>query len=804
MAKTFSTIHGADSRKKHMNFITAALPVLVPLSALFIPGAVIARVPQHSDTLETLLSRTARAIVWSVTLLVLGTLLSTLLRLPMYTSAILAVTFTLFAVWRKRHTLQNPLLIRQLMGTAVVLVSIYALFCIPFLLYHDGLPTGDVQKAIFWATRILERNSFPDYAQASSTLNRDPVDFYTPGLHTFTALILSLTGDAKLSAIGFLAIALSIGISVIAAALTSELLVHERKIRFLTAVVTTMLVLTNLRFLRYLREPGYHFQNSMGELLLFGELLVLLALLRRWDRNDAVLAILAALALALTHQFSAFLGLFVLVPSLLMLGVTRWQELCTTAKAHRALTITLASSIAILITWGIGLGLHEKLPYLFTNNAHLRALVPTVQEYSQIMGVVWLVTGLAGLWLLGWLTITQRADTATMSFLITTGILLLLPQGPRFGIDIPPVRALFYSVVPLSVTGAYLITKFTDIHSAARNTFLRGSIRILVTVLVVAMSSATVLKAYALSHELRTNSTLTAEQLHIIDYLRTISPTDNAKSRQGEAILIDDYNRRSASWLILSGKPVFARLAADLERQMQESAQSKNRYNVYLKQLDYEKIYALGSRTETRELLAKHAIRWITGISDSSATSLAHNPELTATSYGGDVTVYEWNKGRESKSAQGTITPWLLKSTTLANDIGDQEDTFEHLPASLRATRLSDPIIKEYKTLRESTAPLIPLQFNVGDYIQVLWDKNNIGRPDIALELYLEFSQVPPDITVVTPTGVRTPVISHTPLRLDSRDVPFDTRGFITLTLHNPTEALIGIDLIALGLARTP
>ena len=147
----------------------------------------------------------------------------------------------------------------------------------------------------------------------------------------------------------------------------------------------------------------------------------------------------------------------------------------------------------------------------------------------------------------------------------------------------------------------------------------------------------------------------------------------------------------------------------------------------------------------------------------------------------------------------------MLRPSTLVNDIGDDEDTFEHLPASLRTTRLSDAEIKNDATVRTTTAPLIGLSFNVGDYVRVLWDPERVGHPSLPIELMVTTTKRPPSLEVITPTGkVLTLPLGNQLLRIDASDVPFDEKGFIKLVLSNPDEQLVSIDRIALGLARVP
>lgn len=625
----------------------------------------------------------------------------------------------------------------------------FFIFLFSFFFFHKGLPTGDSQKSIIWAQEILSTGKIPNYQTAITRLNRDPVDFYTPALHGATAILLKIGG---LTGVGVA----SIGFSLAAAAVGACLAYHylPAQVRAFTPAVTFILILTHERFLRYLREPGYHFQNIIGELLLFTMLMLGLSLLRRWRWSALAGTCAAATLLIFSHQFSIFLAAFVLLPVAIALTLQ-----------YRRLAWALAAVAAAVLTVGILLGLHEKVPDIFTRSPHLLTQIPTFKKTIDIMGAPWLLLGLGGLVAL----LVQARDAAARTFAISSLILLILSQGPRFYLDIPPVRALFYSIIPLSVTGSYFLIRL----SQAAPKFAPA-----VAALVIIFTSQSTASAFVLSHSVRTNSTLTPGQLELARYL---------EEAPGEGVLIDDYNRRSSSWLVLSGHPMFTRIAADLETQMKESQQSKLRHELYLNQLDYEKIYSLGSLPEITQLMEKQHITWVTGIDESSESSFARNPALQKVQKIDDITLFRF-------SSPGVYPPnwregeiaWLLKPSTLANDIGDLEDTFEHLPASLRATRLSEPLVTGQTTYRTTSAPLIPLKFNVGDFVRVFWDQDNDHRPDSTLELLVRY---------LNTIEVR---------KISPPDALIDEEGFITLTIDNPKQVPLDFDLIALGFAPTP
>lgn len=628
---------------------------------------------------------------------------------------------------------------KQDIGLILVLAAVaFVFFLLPFFSFHQGLPTGDSQKSIIWAQQILATSHLPNYQAAIANLNRDPIDFYTPVLHLLTALILKIGG---LPGVGIFAIILSLATAAVGACLAYHFL--PATARRLAPPLTFILILTHERFLRYIREPGYHFQNIVGEFLLFSLLLFGLSLIRRWRWSTFAAAGLTAALLALSHQFSFFLAGFALIPVFIALAIT-----------YRRAAFTLAPLLAMFLIAGFSLGLHHKLPDIFSASPHLLPQTPGVFKILDLMGPAWTLLGAGGLVLL----IKHTREAATRTLGISFIVLLLLSQAPRFSIDIPPVRALLYSVIPLSITGAYLLSRLLQ---------QKYIVRLITIILVATFATISTTKAFALSHSVRTNSTLTPGILELASDIKS-------------GVLIDDYNRRSASWLVLSEHPMFTRIAADLETQMNETHQSPLRRQLYLNQLDYEKIFSLGSLPGITQLMTKQNIGYLTGIDGSSDSSFPHNPALQAVKKIDDITLYKFS------SPAGTEGSWLLKSSTLANDIGDLEDTFKHLPASLSATRLSDPQVAGQTTFRTTTAPIIPLKFNVGDYVRVLWDQDNDRKPDTSLELLVKYTD------------------HEEQQKILPEEASIDEDGFITLTVSNPEQKPLHFDLIALGLAHTP
>lgn len=750
--------------------VAAALPWVV----LFIPGIFLPR-------FEVL--NLARVFLGSISLWIVLAFLVFWLGLPVIFVPILVGIISLLLWWWHR-----PSFVGNFTADILPLLFVglsYLLFSIAFWQNHGALPTGDSQKAIYWGEMAVAQHQLPDYQESLRLLNRDPVDFYTPGLHAITGALMHYSPE-PLSTIGFFSIAVAVVVGLLAIGLTQLLVPHApRWVPYLAGV----LVLTNLRFLRYIAEPGYHYQNAVGELLLFGLLFFSFSIMRAWQWHNAALGLLAFIALLLSHQFSAFLSAFILLPVAIALAVRHLQGHWQALSPMRLLMLLV--SIIVCLGAGFALGLHEKIPHIFTTTPHLRNLVVPVSQYPRFLGYLLVFLGIPGAALL---LIPPRRRGLTIVFVAVTAIILVLSYGPWFGIDIPPARTLWYAIVPLAcLSSAALFLWYR--HERGQLGIQLPWLSVILIVIIV--GAATVGTALTPRHSARTNSTLTAGQLSLIDELRGVG--------SDPAILIDDYNRRASSWFILTGRPTFTRLSADIQTQMAEARQTATRRQLYFNHLAYEKIYALGSLPEITQLLTAHKVAYLAGVTGSSADAFSHNPALTVATQADDLTIFSATDFSRS-SLPAEVTPWLLKGSTLANDIGDNEDTFEHLMASLRSTRLSPPESRDSVTSRSTSAPVIPLRFNVGDYALILWAQEGRDVPDTAVEFYWQVVNAPTGLTLRTSTGVSSPLpaTGHAMIRLERESVPIDDDGFITLYIDNPTAQEVAIDLFALGLARVP
>lgn len=776
-------------------FLQSVATVVMPLLVLFLPGVVLVDWKKERH----ILAWGARVFLISLTCTTLLSYGLVFLHVPVSVTWYCLATITIIGLFIRRARLFNLPTLWYALAIILPLLIAYAAFSVPFLTTQNALPAGDSQKAIIFAQDIIDTNALPNYQTSVDRLNRDPVDFYTPGLHTVVATLMSVTPN-PLTAVGFLAIAMAVTTALLGACIGKDL--FETPHALFPASLVALLVLSNGRYLRYLKEPGYHLQNIVGEFWLFGLLLLLLSLIHRWRTRDAILLIAGTVALLITHQFSAFVAVFALLPAIVIFIISRRHVFWQALRTYPALLVTFLFGFVAMVIGGLALGLEHKIADIFHGKGHLAGSLPALTDYATLLGPWWLMFGLFGVVVLCLHSFKKHQNYRESGGLVGAILMILiLSQGPRFGIDIPPIRALFYIVIPLSIAGAFGVAKAIGLLSSLSlaSRFL-ATTAVCLVVLTATWSSLT--SAYAsLSHITSTNSSLTPELLALSE----------AQSSVPGGILIDDVNRRSSSWLVLSRSNMFTRIGSDIKRQMDEAKQSTLRRDIYIKQLNFEKIYSLGSLPQAQSLMASLNIDKIVGVNLSSASAFSHNPALQISNAGDDILLFKKNPRFTGKTdvlagARGTdISSWLLKPTTLVNDIGDNEDTFKHLPVAILTTRLSAPQFTHHQTFRTTRAPYIPISFNVGDYVQALWDPANTGHPQTAVEFFIRFSHPSSSVSLQTSTGK---IIGLSPLismvELSPQDMQIDADGFVTVTLLNPREQNLAIDVVAMGPSRTP
>ena len=197
-----------------MLLINALIACALPVFTLITPGIFIFKQPQSTNDL---LKHYSRSLLFNTAFLILGTLVITFFKLPIKLFFLVSLFIIILSLFLKRKEILS---LRPLFSHAsflVIFLTLYLLFSLPFLFYHSGLPTGDSQKSIYWANTILTNSSLPEYNTSLEKLNRDPVDFFTPGLHTATAYLMSFsdTNNFQLMTIGFFSIAASLSLALV-------------------------------------------------------------------------------------------------------------------------------------------------------------------------------------------------------------------------------------------------------------------------------------------------------------------------------------------------------------------------------------------------------------------------------------------------------------------------------------------------------------------------------------------------------------------------------------------------------------
>lgn len=702
------------------------------------------------DGLAWLPMATTLGLVWSV----FATLILTGLRIPLTVPTVLAAGgIPLVVVLAHRGSRQAAWAhLRALQvspaTTLVAVLTILAL-ALPLRTVQRGLPTGDVQKSLYWAQRILETRALPNY-QDALTLNRDPVDFAIPGLHTLTAALVAVAGEPFRASAWFSLLA-AVTLAGLAASFASILTGQRPGV---LPVLAFLLAATNLRFLRYTAAPGYHYQNLVGELfLLTSFLFLLMAVAGRGGLRFVALAALTAAALPIVHQFSAFLGAFLLPATFLLLVLKYRREVAslvsTLNRGRRRALLAGLLFVTGAVGWALVSGpLRDKLPHLFSPSPHLRPHVVQLASVPDLLGAPFVLLGIAGILVL--LVRLRRRELEWRFWLVLWWIVLLfaLSQGARAFLDIPSARTLFYLVTPLALMAALAVATAAD---RVRVLWPRSSPLLLPMALALALAptagNALNTALQDIDHSLQANATLTPATLELLAWLETHPPrcsrdeddrSDRSTSYRSNrsdcpnAILIDDWNRRRTTWAILSPYRMLTRVGADLAVIAREAGQSDQRRTQYENLLDFEKIYALGNTPHILPLLARHGIAYVVGVRGLSEDVFAHNPALQRAYDTPEVVVFE------PKSSQFPVSSFPFREhTVLANDIGDAEDVFAHLPLSVLAPQISAALTEDARTARDITSAVSSIGLNVGAYLPHRWDADGDRMVDAPVELVL-------------------------------------------------------------------
>lgn len=705
-------------------------------------------------------------------------------------------------------------------ATTTVIAVTTVLLAVPLLTVQRQLPTGDVQKAIFWAERTLATNALPDYREALG-LNRDPTDFSIPGLHTLTAAVITLAGEPLRSVAWFSLLA---GIALPGLAGTIGRVVAAE--RPLVAPFAFLLAATNIRLLRYTAAPGYHYQNLIGELLLVtAVLLVLLALSGRGGQRPVLAAAVSVLVLPLVHQFTAFLAAFV-VPIVLGFLVIRYRSeigsLYAQFPRRKQLAVGFLGMLALagIAVSLIGDPLRDKLPQLFTVTPHLRPYVIPLVSYPNLLGVPFTLLALAGLTLVLVRIRWREIDWRWGLVLLWALLLLTLSQGARWVIDIPSARVTFYLAVPMALLGAGAVASATE---RVRAWWPRASAFLVPTALALTLAPTAGASLndtlQKIDHSLQANATLTPGIRELMEFLNDHPPACGESWKRGGApcangILIDDWNRRRLTWTILTPYRMLTRVGADLAVIAREAEQSPQRRAQYQALLDFEKIFALGNGPEILPLLDRYKIAAIATANGASADVFAHNQGLTPMFRNGEVTLYAVNQAQETGNREpdgGTAERiFLLDPTTLANDIGDSEDVFAHLPVSLLAPRISDPELVDGHTVRDIQSSVSAIGLNVGAYLPERWNANSDRVVDAPITVLLRVlgngarGRITRGTTVFEKFSLPNDGALHTlRVTVPAGELPIDEQGLAFLTVRLD-QGPLRVDLVAAGPSPIP
>lgn len=728
------------------------------------------------------------------------------LSLSLYTTIILSLiplAITLIAPLPRRRFFATSRRIK-LPQKKTIFLSILIIFflAIPLLTTHRQLPTGDIQKSIFWAQEIADSGHLPNY-QLSTSLNRDPSDFTTPALHSLTSTIISLNKNNFFAALSWFSFFCGIILALQASSIASFFSNKER-VQFLAFFFAA----TNIRFLRFVFYPGYHYQNLIGEIFLVTVLYFFLISLQTWNNTKNLKMVVLPffglffplLLLPFTHQFTAFLGILIALTLLATLAIYGRKNIIILFKTNRKKLTLFGTVFLLLLAVTVFFSpLTKKLSALFNFHPHLKPFTISLFDYPTTLGVTFFLLGLGGLIYILFLAKKRRNIYTTVTAVYCL-LILFLGQGSKLFIDIPSARTLFYASLPLAIFAAVFLSKIIWLGK-------RGVGAAIFSVLTISLATATHLNTTAqqllvTNHSTRVNASLTQESLDFLSFLKS---SNNANTKTN--LLIDDWNRRRLTWGILSPHNMLTRIGGDFGVIADESKQSDLRKSIYDNGLKYEKIFMLGNNPIVANLLAEQNISLIATAPDISASTFAHNPYLVPVFTNSETTVYKFSP-TDDKDPDDTEENFLLEEATVANDVGDNEDTQAYTPLSLYATRISDPIFRSERSLREIQSVDGGIKINVEGYIAPLWDRDGNKTIDVPLKLLLRVQGNGSETTIknnekelTTFNTLKNEKFADIDIYIPSGKLSYDKKGFIDLKLNIKHGPLI-IDLIAVGITK--
>src|SRR5690606_25443443 len=118
--------------------------ILIPLLACLLPGVFLV----YTRDVKNVLSYGVKVFLWSITIGILVTYAVAAMHLSLAWAAVIILIISGLAAWRNRHYLFNVITFWYALGIILPVVLLLGIFSISFLNVHNGLPTGDSQKAI--------------------------------------------------------------------------------------------------------------------------------------------------------------------------------------------------------------------------------------------------------------------------------------------------------------------------------------------------------------------------------------------------------------------------------------------------------------------------------------------------------------------------------------------------------------------------------------------------------------------------------------------------------------------------------
>lgn len=572
--------------------------------------------------------------------------------------AVLAYTQTRRTLVRSVRALSFP------RSTLLVLLSIGAVL-LPFLVVQRGLPTGDIQKALFWGEHILASGQLPSYTDAAA-FNRDPADFTTPALHTLTAAVMSLSGDA-LHGPTWLAFLSGLLLSGIASAFAAVLAPRYQSI---LPALAFLLAAANARALRYTVAPGYHYQNLFGELFLLLSVFALVhAVGGRGHQRSVLVAIIAAALLPFVHQFSAFLAALTL-PIIFLLLVWKYRGEVAAILLHRSprgRTMILGALLAgIVAALGVAFQtsvVSSAITRLITATPHLRETRIPIDHIPELFGIPFVLLACIGILVALIGMRRQELEWRWILLLAWSGLVLAISQGPAWFLDIPSARTLFYLIAPLALFVALavvrLIERIRTLWPRAAPLLVPSALALLLALLAGRPLNAalhgfdipTSGTAVLTDHRHHHNATLTPAMMEVVDFLEKHPPECDVSSRScPNAILVDDWNYRRGTWAILSPYRMLVRVGADISIHAGEAKQSAQRRTQYKALLDFERVMENGSSPTIQPLLKTHGVAFILTRRGPEAEALKKNPLLQSVLTTSEATLFRVRENHTTRN----------------------------------------------------------------------------------------------------------------------------------------------------------